>query len=399
MSQEVATGARIRALFVCVPAAGHVTPMLPLARALDRAACEVAVASGPDVAATVAGAGLPFRRIGPPMAEWFAALAARTSGPPGAGLPPDSVERYFVPRLFGEVGLSALREDLDALVAEWAPDLIVFEPHALAAPLVAARHGIPAVQHMIGLRWSTPVLDLVGDAVTPAWSAAGLPVPPSAGLDDGTTLAVFPPALDPAPAGGTVQRLRTTPPTGAGTPLPVELPGPERPLVYVTLGTSFNEPAVFSTILDALADVAATVLVTLGSGRSADELGTVPGNAVVAGFLPQEIVLPHCTAVVHHGGAGTALGVLAAGLPSVVLPRGADNFAIAARMSAAGCAAVVGPEALTGAAVRDAVRAVLDRPALRVGARRIARQISEMPGPDDVVPLLLESLPFRKAVR
>jgi len=399
MSQEVLSAARVRVLFVCVPAAGHVTPMLPLARAFARSACEVAVASGPDVAAAVAAAGLAFRRISSPMAEWFTTLAARTPGPPGAGISPDHVERYFIPRLFGEVGLTAMRNDLDALVAEWAPDVVVFEPHALAAPLVAALHGVPAVQHGIGLRWSPLVLELAGDAVRPAWSAAGLPAPRSAGLDEGTTLAVFPPALDPAPADVGVQPLRTTPPLSAGTRLPVELPDRDRPLLYVTLGTSFNEPAVFSTILDALADLPATVLVTLGRGRSAEELGAIPGNAVVTGFLPQETVLPHCTAVVHHGGAGTALGVLAAGLPSVVLPRGADNFAIADRMAAAGVASVVGPEALTTASVGGAVRAVLDRPDLRAGARRVAHEISGMPGPDDVVALLLDSLPIRKAVR
>jgi len=397
MTTQVAAAPRV--LFVCVPAAGHVTPTLPLAGAFARASCQVTVASGPDVAATVAGAGLAFRQIGPPMAEWFAALAARTPGPPGAGLPPDSVERYFIPRLFGEVGLSALQQDLDALVGEWAPDLVVFEPHALAAPLVAARHAVPAVHHGIGLRWSPLVVDLAGDAVTPAWSATGLPAPPSAGLDSGTTLAVFPPALDPGPADVAVQRLRTTAPCEAGAPLPVDLPDPDRPLVYVTLGTSFNEPAVFSTILEALAGLPVTVLVTLGRGRSADELGPVPSDVVVAGFIPQEKVLPHCTAVVHHGGAGTALGVLAAGLPSVVLPRGADNFAIADRIAAAGAAAVVGPGSLTVAAVRDAVRTVLDRPEPRAGAQSIAREIAGMPTPDDVVPLLLDSLPSRKAVR
>jgi UDP:flavonoid glycosyltransferase YjiC (YdhE family) len=133
------------------------------------------------------------------------------------------------------------------------------------------------------------------------------------------------------------------------------------------------------------------VLVTIGRNRSGAELGTVPGNAVVTPFLPQEAVLPHCAAVVHHGGAGTALGVLAHGLPSVVLPRGADNFRIAARMAAAGTARVVGPEELDEDAVRSAVRAVLDDGSLRAGAERVAAEMAAMPAPDDVVPLLLQN--------
>jgi len=227
---------------------------------------------------------------------------------------------------------------------------------------------------------------------------AGLPVPPSAGLYRGTTLAIHPPALDPAPAGAEVQPLRTTPLPDSSTPLPVTLPDPGRPLVYVTLGTSFNEPVVFATILRALADLPVSVLVTVGRDRSGEELGELPGNAVVAGFVPQDAVLPHCAAVVHHGGAGTSLGVLAHGLPSVVLPRGADNFAVADRMAVAGAALVVGPDGVGEAAVRDAVRTVLADPGLRSGAQRVARQIAGMPGPEDVVPQLLQSLPLRKAV-
>jgi UDP:flavonoid glycosyltransferase YjiC (YdhE family) len=383
----------IRVLFVCVPAAGHVTPMLPLAREFAALGDQVIVASGPDVADAVTAAGLTHRQVGPGMGEWFGRLAARTPGPPGEGLAPEQVERYFVPRLFGEVGLAAMRDDLDALVGELRPDLLVFEPNALAAPLVAAWHGVPAVQHMIGLHHAPLTLELTADAVTPAWAAAGLPVPPSAGLYQGTTLGIYPPALDPPPAGVAVQPIRTTPLPDPSVPLPVALPEPGRPLVYVTLGTSFNEPAVFSIILNALAELPVNVLVTLGEGRSRDDLEAVPANVAVAGFVPQRAVLPHCAAVVHHGGAGTALGVLAHGLPSVVLPRGADNFTIADRMAAAGTARVVGPDDVTESAVRNAVRAVLDDPGLddpgpRANAERVAIEIAALPGPEQVVPVL-----------
>jgi UDP:flavonoid glycosyltransferase YjiC (YdhE family) len=399
MTHEVPAGRPARVLFACVPATGHVTPLLPLAREFARRGCEVVVASGPDVGPAVAAAGLGFRPVCPGFDGWFATLAGRTPGPPGAGLPAKHVECYFVPRLFGEVGLTAMRDGLDALVDGWRPDLVVFEQHALAAPLVAAAHGVPAVLHLIGLRTEPLTLELLTDAVTPAWTAAGLPVPAAAGLYSGTTLTVHPPSLDPPPPGAVVQPLRTTPLPGPALPLPVELPWNGRPLVYVTLGTSFNEPAVFATVLEALADLPVTVLVTLGRDRSADELGTVPGNAVVAGFLPQETLLPHCAAVVHHGGAGTALGVLAHGLPSVVLPRGADNFALAGRMAAAGAARVLAPEELGADAVREAVRAVLHDPGTRGAAQRVAREIAAMPGPEHVARLLLRSTPDREDVR
>lgn len=375
-----------RVLVVCVPATGHLTPLLPLAGEFVAAGDEVLVASGPDVEGAVAAAGLSFRRVCGGFGDWYATLAQRTHGRPGEGLAPERVERYFVPRLFGEVGLAAMREGLTGLVAEFAPDLIVFEQHALAAPLVAAESGVPAVQHMIGLHSDPLVLELTADAVTPAWCGSGLPAPRSAGLYRGTTLGIYPPSLDPSPPGAEVRQLRPTPLPDPTLALPVALRQPDRPLVYVTLGTSFVDDALFALILRALADLPVTVLVTVGRGGSMP--ADVPGNAVVAEFVPQAAVLPHCAAVVHHAGAGTAFGVLAHGLPSVALPRGADNFSVAARMARAGAARTVGPDEVGEVAVRDAVLAVLGDPSFRRAARRIADEIAAMPAPADVVPLL-----------
>jgi UDP:flavonoid glycosyltransferase YjiC (YdhE family) len=95
---------------------------------------------------------------------------------------------------------------------------------------------------------------------------------------------------------------------------------------------------------------------------------------------------------VHHGGSGTALGVLAHGKPSVVLPRGADNFAIAARMSSAGAVRVVGPNALTAGTVREAVCSAIGEPGVRASAERVGREIAGMPTPEDVVPVLLRTI-------
>src|SRR6185437_2821086 len=92
-----------------------------------------------------------FRETGPPFAEWFGALAARTRGIPGNGLAPGRVERYFLPRLFGEVGTALIVDDLVKAAEECRPALLVFDPVMYAAPLVARKLGIRAVHHTVGL--------------------------------------------------------------------------------------------------------------------------------------------------------------------------------------------------------------------------------------------------------
>lgn len=188
----------MRVLVTCVPQTGHILPVLPLAEAFAAQGDEVLVASGADAAEPVAARGLGFRPVGPPFADWFAALAARTRGTPGDGLPPERVEGYFVPRLFGEIGTAIVVDDLLAVAREFRPDLLVFDPLSYAGPLVAAVLGIRPVQHTVGPLTDPVVTELVTDAVSPIWRQHGLNVPPAAGTSTGTTVTICPTALDPA---------------------------------------------------------------------------------------------------------------------------------------------------------------------------------------------------------
>jgi UDP:flavonoid glycosyltransferase YjiC (YdhE family) len=377
----------MRVLFSCVPQTGHLFPLLPLADAFAAQGDDVVVASGLDAAAAVRGRGLAFRQVGPSFGEWYQALRSRTRGTPGDGLAPERVERYFLPRLFGEVGVALVVDDLLSAAADLRPDLLVFDPVMFAAPLVAATLGVPAVQHTVGPLYEEETLELVADAVSPIWREFDLAVPPSAGVFAGTTVTICPPTLDPVATG----RPRTTPlrpvatPVAAVAPLPVAFADPDRPLVYFTLGTFSNTNLdLFRLVLGALADEPVNVLVTVGRDNDPAVLAPVPSNVHIERFVPQADVLPHCAAVVHHAGAGTTFGVLAHGLPSVALPQSADNFTIADRLAAARAAVTVPPGQASRAAVRDAVRAALREPAYAEAAARLAAEIAAMPAPEEV---------------
>lgn len=380
----------MRVLFACVPQTGHVTPILPLAEAFAARGDEVLVASGPDAAEAVRRRGLPFREVGPAFGEWFATLAARTRGTPGDGLPPQRIERYFLPRLFGEIGTAAQVDDLLAAGRLFRPRLVVFDPFTYAAPLVAALLDVPAVQHTIGLLTAPDALQLVTDAVSPIWREFGRDVPPAAGTLSGTTVTICPPGFDPA--ANTLadqQPLRPVPHPEPGPP-PADLPTRlwERPVVYVTLGTFSNgNIPLFRLLLSALAELPCNVLATVGRDVDPTALGPVPAGTHVVPFVPQADVLGHCAAAVHHAGAGTTFGVLAHGLPAVAVPQSADNFAIAARLAATGAAQVLLPHEVSEEAVRAAALAALDG-GTRSAARSLAAAITDMPSAADVASAL-----------
>ena len=381
----------MRVIVSCVPQTGHILPLLPLAQAFAAQGDDVVVASGADAEQAVSKRGLEFRRAGPDFGSWFEALRARTRGLPGDGLEPSRVLGYFVPRLFGEVGMALMLDDLLDLSRELRPSLLVFDPYLFAGPLVAALTGARGVQHSIGPLVGPDVLDLVADAVSPIWREFGRDVPPAAGVYSGTTLTICPSSLDPAGDGvHDAQPLRPVPlPLVEPAGLRVTWAEPERPLVYLTLGTfSNNAVDLFRLVLTALEDEPVNMLVTIGWDNDPADLEPVPENAHVERFIPQADLLPQCAAVVHHTGAGTALAALAHGLPSLALPQSADNFVIAARLAEAGVAHRLMPGEVTTSAVLAGLRSVLGTSNYREHARELASEIAAMPSHDKVAATL-----------
>jgi UDP:flavonoid glycosyltransferase YjiC (YdhE family) len=383
----------VRVLFTSVPQAGHLYPLLPLARAFAELGDEVLVASAAQAASAAERAGLPVAPVGTELGVWWQQLAERVRGTPGAGLPPERIGRYFVPRLFAEIGAAASIDDLLGLCREWRPDLLVFDPFAFAGPLAAALLELPGVQHGLGPAPEPLTLELAADALSPLWRSFGRDVPDFAGLFDELTLNICPAALEstPAPPGAPVHDLRPADvdPAGADRPPSCLLGLPERPTVYATLGTFSNgDFAVFRSILDGLAAEPVNLVVTVGTENDPADLGPVPANARIERYVPQASLLPYCSAVIHHAGSGTMLGALAHGLPALVIPQGADNFVNADRVVTSGAARRLLPDQVDAGAVRANLAELLVDSRYRDRAGKVAAQIAGMPAPVEVAATL-----------
>jgi UDP:flavonoid glycosyltransferase YjiC (YdhE family) len=303
---------------------------------------------------------------------------------PGDGVAPERILQYFLPRAFGEIGVDEMVDDVLRHGQEFAPDLVLFEAFALAGPLVAELLGVPCVAHMFGPLPPRDAVELANDAVSPIWRSFGREVPGWAGLYGQLTIRICPPVLDAAqvPKG---ESLHLRP-----VPLPAGIPErTARPVVYVTFGTLFNSNLdLFRLALDALADEPIDVVMTVGRDQDPGEFVPIPANARVERFIPQAEILPSCSAVVHHGGAGTTFGALAHGVPQVILPQGADNYEHAAMCESAGTAITLRPEVLAAANLAAAVRRVLDDGSYTRSSRTCAEEIAATPDADSVAAAL-----------
>jgi len=140
-------------------------------------------------------------------------------------------------------------------------------------------------------------------------------------------------------------------------------------------------------ILDGLASEGFSVVMTLGAAGDREALGLLPPSTRVERYVPQDAVLPHCTAVVSHAGSGTTLGALADGLPQVFLPQGADQFINARRCEEAHLGRRIMPGAISADAVRGAVREVVDNTGYARNAQAVQTEMRSALCLDDTVAL------------
>jgi UDP:flavonoid glycosyltransferase YjiC (YdhE family) len=145
-----------------------------------------------------------------------------------------------------------------------------------------------------------------------------------------------------------------------------------RPLVLVGLSSTVmgHEGELLQRAADALGRLPVRGLVT--TGPAVDPAAVrAPANVSVRRWVRHADVLPYCSAVLTHGGHGTVIKALAAGVPLVIAPLGRDQPDNAARVIHAGAGLRVRKTASAGA-LRDAIGRVLDEPRYRAAAQRMA---------------------------
>lgn len=379
----------MRVLFSSTFGYGHVFPMVPLAQAFLEAGHHVLWATNEPACRLVAEAGIPCVAAGLD-ARGVQEVEARNRSHLQEIAPPDRAAFAF-PNMFGAWCTPPMTEDLLPLAREWRPDLLVHEAAELSSPLVGAVLGVPSLTHSFGGAVPPAFYTEAGHRLEHLWNAHGQDLPAYAGCFASTYLDICPPSVQPIDVRHIplTQPLRPVPWSGAPVAeLPPYLRRDDRPLVYLTLGTVNHHSAVLRPAIEALAALPVRVLVTLGPGGTADVLGVQPPNVTLQSWVPQSTVLEHCDVVASHAGSGTFLGALSAGLPQLCLPQAADQFRNAGAGVRRGAALALSPDEANGEAMASAVASLLEEPSFRTAAGEVAREITSMPAPAEVVRLL-----------
>jgi MGT family glycosyltransferase len=277
-----------------------------------------------------------------------------------------------------------MARDLRRVAEEFRPDVMIRDRGEYASWAVSHALRVPGITLTFGLLPDRRLDSNARDALNELRRQQGLE--PDASL---ATL-YDAPVLVPAPRTYADTGVPVLPSVRFVQPLLQDVSGEERlpawvsglgrrPVVYVTMGNIFNHPRPFKTVIEALASEPIDVIATIGRALDPTRLGTQPDNVRIERYIPQSLLLERVDAVVCHGGFGTVMGTLRAGIPLVIAPFGADQPIHARRCKALGAAVVVGVAPLDAAEICTAVRAVLADRGIRESARVIAADIAGLP--------------------
>jgi UDP:flavonoid glycosyltransferase YjiC (YdhE family) len=384
----------VRVLFSTTANEGHFGPLLPFVRACAASGNEVRVAAPVSFGPALARVGLRH--------EPFADARPELIGPVMAQLPAMDVEDandVVIREVFGRIDAQAALPSLVAAVERWRPHVVVRESAELASLVAAERAGVPHVQVCIGMHEvATRFAGTVGEPLEQLGGLAGLAegrMNPALAAEP--IFSLVPTMLDYAdgqapPGPQAIQRFHGPMPVTDGHRR-ADWGDPDVPLVYVTFGSVAGSlppfAGIFREALDALAGLDAAVLMTVGRKFDPHELGPLPTNARVVRWLSQHAVLAHASAMIGHGGFGTTMGALAAGVPQVIVPLFAfDQIVNGNHVAAVGAGVTTGMGPAAARRAASEVIRLLDTSTYAESARRVAAALRELPPPADSVAVL-----------
>ena len=388
----------MRVLFSTTAGSGHFGPLVPFATACRDAGHEVKVAAPASFASAVVAAGLDHAP--------FADVPPEIMGPIFGRLPMLSFEEAnatVLTEIFCRLDAQAALPGLTEIISTWQPDVVVREPAEFSSLVAAERASIPQVQVDIGMgsitesflpRLTAPLAELSALAGLPPGQALRT-LSTTVGFTTVPAAVEMPQDDDGSTSSDVVWRFRDTSLTTGSGRLPEPWGEPENPLVYVTFGsvTAGLAPfaAVYAETLEALADLPVRVLMTTGDTGDRLSLDPAPANAHVERWWPQAEVMPLAAASVGHGGFGTTMMALAAGVPQVVIPLFAsDQVLNAGRVAAIGAGIHLSGGPASVAEIPAALRGVLTDPAFGAGAQRFAADMAALADMTESVHILEE---------
>ncbi len=135
----------------------------------------------------------------------------------------------------------------------------------------------------------------------------------------------------------------------------------KRPAVYVSFGSSGAFSYIEKIVRWVLEEDWQVILTTAFSRNSFTETLIHESRLITEEFVNTNDVLPHCDAVIFHGGIGTAYQILMHKKPSVIIPWHFEQYWNAYRLQQMGVGRIITPRLLTKKRLLITLKEVIEK--------------------------------------
>ncbi|SHF03050.1 macrolide family glycosyltransferase [Streptoalloteichus hindustanus] len=350
--------------FVSPPAYGHVNPTLPLVEELVERGHRVSYATGEALIRTVTDAG--------------AAPVPLPSEPPSNALNDMRFTADGLAAILRDV-VADTRAELPILLDVFGadrPDAVCHDLMSLSGPILADKLGVPNIA-LVPMFAGNETFSL-SRVLMPETFDANHPDLVEASQRMAALATEFELGIDPRPLEGSVPDLNLVaiprefqiagdsfderfvfvgPSLGSREQVRGwEPPADGRPVLFVSLGTAFNDrPDFFRLCLEAFGGTEWHVAMAVGEHVTRDDLGDVPANVDVRPFFPQPAVLRHASVFLTHAGMNSTMEALYFGVPLVAAPQVPEQRVNAQRAEELGLGRCLTADDMTATGLRSVV--------------------------------------------
>ncbi len=169
----------------------------------------------------------------------------------------------------------------------------------------------------------------------------------------------------------------------------------EQPVLYISLGTAFNNWLdFFQLCLTAFGGQPWQVVMSIGTKVDRNALGSIPDNFIVDSYVPQLAVLEHTDVFVTHGGMNSVMEALYYGVPLVAIPQMPEQAITAERVAQLGLGTALEKAAVTQSTLLSAVATVANDPQFREKAQQMQEVVRSTGGYHQAADAILQ---FKKS--
>ncbi|WP_379127433.1 macrolide family glycosyltransferase [Paenibacillus sp. sgz500958] len=145
-----------------------------------------------------------------------------------------------------------------------------------------------------------------------------------------------------------------------------------QPLIYISFGSIYTDrPEFYQKCIAAFKDSGAKVIMSVGRNMDLSIFGEPPENIEIRSFVPQLEILRDADVFISHAGYNSVCEAMVFGVPMVLLPQGADQFAIADRLEELGAGLYIRNEEITASQLKEITFETMNNEYIQLNARAL----------------------------